>query len=153
MSERIVFITGRPDLYLIAEGKEVRFDHAGRKIGTTTGKAIQFKDRTFVLTEDSAKAGGFESMDEARQFLVEHRLFNLAHGFFSETEPPNEPKPSVAEQMRALTRASVSNDPDAIQAVIEAETATHNRVVVLSAATSALEEIASKGRSNEPVGT
>lgn len=100
------------------------------------GRHIQFVD------------GRFETSDsEEIEFLRDHKLFNSR--FYEEGNAPDEPKPTVKEQLSAVARAIAASDPDAIQAVLDEERATHDRDVVTSAAQEGLVALADEGEEKQ----
>lgn len=106
-------------------------DPSGRRLDPgTEGKSVEFENGTYTTEdEDTIKA------------LREHRLFNSA--FYEHGNAPDEPKPTVKEQLSKVTKAASDKDAEAVREVIAKERETHNREVVLDAAEDVLEAIES----------
>lgn len=105
---------------------------------------IQFENGEFVT-------------DDAR--LIAHikdsPLFNVS--IWEAGNAPDEPKPTLNEQMEIVLDAIGARDEDALKKLIKSEKAKHNRQPVLHAAESALERIAQPsaefGGSNDETAT
>lgn len=96
----------------------------------------------WVPTEDGLsvefREGRYETDDEEiLEYLRKHKLNGASAGFFEEPGPQ---EPSVRDQFLAIGKAA--NDPEGIQAVLDVETETYNREVVLKAGREALEALA-----------
>jgi hypothetical protein len=122
------------------------YDAIGRRVGNP-GKLVEFEDHRLTTSDP-------EVIDSIRST----RLFNVS--IWQEGEAPNEPKPTIASQLAAITKAVAKQDADGVQAVVEEERATHKRVVVLEAAKNALEALAGdddssdeKDESSQPTST
>lgn len=72
--------------------------------------------------------------------LREHELYNK--DFWEQGAPPDLPKPTVAQQMSAITAAAVKGDIETLKEIAREEQDTHNREEVLLAIKSAAEAIA-----------
>lgn len=98
----------------------------------STGKHVQFEKSYFVANEESAAAIGLP-LEELLDFLRSHENFNLNRpgGFWEEGAAPDEPQPTLADQMKAIGRAAAAGDINALEQVRQTELETHNRVAVL----------------------
>lgn len=83
--------------------------------------------------------------EEGRERIIEwlrsHRLYNSPEGFFEVGRAPEEPKPTVQDQMTELAEAAAVGDLQRAEAVLEVEQQTHNRPAVISAAGAAVERL------------
>lgn len=77
-------------------------------------------------------------------WLRSHKNFNTngPTGFYEAGAAPDEPKPTLNEQMTAIIDAQAELDVDRLTALIDAERGTHNRPAVLQAAEAALRKLA-----------
>lgn len=72
------------------------------------------------------------------EWLRNHRLFNNPKdGFWELGAAPDEPRPTLDQQMTAIAEAAASGDLDVVEEVIEVENATHKRPSVLQVADAA----------------
>jgi hypothetical protein len=75
-------------------------------------------------------------------FMREHWLFNRAErGFWEMGAPPNEPRPTIDQQMTAIAEAAAMGDLEGVEAVIAEENETHKRPSVLQVADAALKRL------------
>lgn len=92
------------------------------------------------------------STDDARliEWLRNHRNFNanVPGGFYEQGAAPDEPQPTMDQQMKQIKAASGKADIDGLKAVLDLERETHNRPVIVQAAEAAL--LAFAGGSPEP---
>jgi hypothetical protein len=81
--------------------------------------------------------------DELIAWLQAHPLLNQAtnSGFWQEGVSPDEPRPTVAEQTTAISRAAIKGDVARIQEIIAEEEANHNRPAVLATARDTIETL------------
>jgi hypothetical protein len=92
-----------------------------------------------TLTRSAAKVNGATvdvPYDDLLDWLRNHENFNLAGKpgcFWEEGAAPDEPQPTMAEQMNAIAEASVLADLTLIGEVRDIEEATHKRVAILQA--------------------
>jgi hypothetical protein len=139
----------------------------GERYGEAPGVAIQFHDHRAVIEdrdghpwingEPVATVPGQSGSPQpvlstsdlvARLFGDEergirpHELLNRHDGFYVEGDAPGELKPTVDEQIQAITRAAVALDAEAIGNILLDERETHNREVVITSAEAALTQIA-----------
>jgi len=77
-------------------------------------------------------------------WLREHPRFNVVgpSGFYEEGAAPDEPKPTLAEQVKAIAEAAAEADVDKINEALQLERDTHKRVPVIQAAEAALRSFA-----------
>lgn len=106
------------------------------------GEDVQFKDGRFVVSVDAK----FKPEDDQTvvEWLRAHKLFNELNqnnGFFEEGNAPDEPKPTLREQLAAIAQAAARQDREALKTLIAAERDTHNRIPVVEAAEEALEAL------------
>lgn len=72
--------------------------------------------------------------------LRDHPGFN--RHFWELGNAPNEPKPTLQDQLSALATAAGNQDPDGVAAVLRTEKETHKREVVITSCEAALEAMA-----------
>jgi hypothetical protein len=110
------------------------------------GEHVQFEKSFAVITPDPVDAdksriNGSQLVnmpfDELVTWMRAHELFNAGRErngcYWEEGNAPDEPKPSLADQMKALAQASALNDLGMVDEVREAEQETHQRVAILQA--------------------
>ncbi len=73
------------------------------------------------------------------EWLRNHPFFNVT--VWEEGSPPDEPKPTLDEQIAAIQKAKTKLE---LEALIEGEGETHNRTVVIRAARRAMSELAAE---------
>ena len=132
----VEFLAKAAEQRLVVEPAWQTFGPTGRIMQADQGKAVEFEAHRFT-TDDP----------ELIEWLRSHRLFNVS--FWEEGAAPDEPKPTVAEQQKAIASAAVRQDVEKLADVIRVEKETHNREPVLLAAEAALEEIAGEDESEE----
>jgi hypothetical protein len=87
------------------------------------------------------------------EWMRSHRLFNNPAGFWEMGAAPDEPKPTLDQQMTAIAEAAASGDLPGVEAVISLENETHKRPSVLQVAEAAatrLREFGSELESGAP---
>lgn len=126
----VTFETSRPNFRVTVFPAHDALRDQNQRVITPAdpGKHAQFDGFTFT-TDDP------EIIDHLRG------IEEFGTSVWEEGAQPGEAKPTVAEQIRDITRAAVKGDALTIGAVIEVEKAKHNRKVVLLAAKEALQEI------------
>jgi len=86
-------------------------------------------------------------------WMREHWLFNNPRGFWEMGAAPDEPRPTLDQQMTAIAEAAASGDLEGVEAVIDEENQTHKRPSVLQVADAAatrLREFDSESGSGAP---
>lgn len=135
----ITFIHKQPNYQLYVRSPKYLRDSQGDRIGLDEGSIIKFENNVFEADEAEAQRLGFESLDDLRSWLREHKEFN---GQLFEDVMPELQEPTVEAQTRSIFAAVRNEDPAAIKELMDGERATHNRDVVLHAAKVALEQLA-----------
>jgi hypothetical protein len=115
-------------------------------IPQSTGEHVQFEKSYATITPDPSdeavsRINGSQKVNmpyaELVAWMQNHELFNAGRErngcFWQEGNAPDEPKPSLADQMKALAQASALNDLEMVDEVREAEQETHQRVAILQA--------------------
>jgi len=74
-------------------------------------------------------------------FLRDHWLFNNPRGFWEMGAAPDEPRPTMDQQMTAIAEAAAMGDLEGVEAVIAEENNTHKRPSVLQVADAALKRL------------
>ena len=101
-----------------------------------------------TVTRDASKVNGAlvdVPFDTLVDWLRSHVNFNVADkncAFWEEGQAPDEPKPTMADQMIRLAEASTLQSLDLIGEVRELEESTHQRVAILQACEAAEKTIA-----------
>lgn len=95
---------------------------------------VEFRDGMYVVPENLSDAG----REKLLAFLRGHRLFNTPRGFYEQGKAPNEPRPTVSEQLAEIADATALGDVDRVEQAVDREKETHNREPVLVAAEAAL---------------
>lgn len=82
------------------------------------------------------------------EFLRGHETFNnKERGIWEQGRAPDEPQPTLADQAVAIAEASAERDTERLEAILELEKETHNRVPVIQGVEAALSAV---GSSPEP---
>jgi hypothetical protein len=79
------------------------------------------------------------------KWLREHTLFNVPHGFYEQGKAPDEPRPTMTEQMTEIADASAFGDLERVQKALDLERDTHNRLPILEAAGAAVKRLEELG--------
>ena len=140
-TESVTFISKCHNQSVVIEPKDVEYDTRGvRVIKRIAGKSVEFENGK--LTTDDPEV--IEHIRSLAQFnAVDTR------GIWELGNAPAEPKPTVAQQQKAIEAAVTEGDVDAIAEVVEVEKETHNRAVVLSTARVALASLSREADSHQ----
>lgn len=132
----VTFVARSENQYIsIEDARKPQFDPLGRVVvAQSNGKHVQFQNNMFVANEASAEKIGM-SLDELLAFLRGHENFNMNRtgGFWEEGAAPDEPRPTLTDQMRAVATASAAGDLDLLSAIRGVEEETHKRHAVFAA--------------------
>jgi len=71
------------------------------------------------------------------EWLRQHRLYNNPTGFWEMGAAPDEPRPTIDQQMKAIAEAAADGDLEGVEEVIQVENETHKRSSVLQVADAA----------------
>lgn len=137
-TKAVTFIAKCPNQILVMEQAYDLRDENGRKYGVKPNKQIEFENEVFVADESSAARIGVP-LEDIIDHIRNHELFGVS---IYEDSIPEALEPSVESQVKDIYAAASKNDPEAINAIIQGERDTHNRVAVLATARAALEQIA-----------
>lgn len=107
---------------------EARAPNGAVLIPADPGERVTFDNHRYEATEG-----------DQIEWLRRHPFFNVT--IWEEGAPPDEPKPTLDQQIQAIQEAK---DVHELQALIDAEQDTHNRRVVISAARRAMSSLEPK---------
>lgn len=84
-------------------------------------------------------ANGIFSTDNQKliDWMRDHRLYNNPTGFWEMGAAPDEPRPTLDQQMKAIAEAAADGDLEGVEEVITVENETHKRPAVLQVADAA----------------
>jgi hypothetical protein len=116
----------------------------GRPYNRTPGARVTFEKNVAELEADgdSTKVNGEVidlPFDEVVEALRANDHFNTK--FWEQGNPPEAPRPTVAEQMKAIIHAQGDKDVAALKEVLDTEQSTHQREEVLASVREALASI------------
>lgn len=134
-----IFMARRRDLVLVRVPQRTHFDPVSQEKYVTEGQRIEFRE------------GRFETADpELIEWLRGHDRFGDSSEGFVEIEPPT-PAPTV--ELQQLMAAAARLDVEAIETILAAERAGHERELVIEAAEAALEQIKAIEAAQSPPAT
>jgi|GEM_PF-4130223 len=82
--------------------------------------------------------GLFKTDDQTLiDWMRDHRLYNNPNGFWEMGAAPDEPRPTLDQQMKAIAEAAADGDLEGVEEVITVENETHKRPTVLQVADAA----------------
>ena len=153
----VTFISRFPNLRIVRVAEDVLRNEAGRKVGAIAPGSLQ--NERHGIEDDGApweinfEGGVFVTDDPILiDFLRNHKPFNPADGsgdrdvmgagcnidYWEQGAPPEELRPTLAEQSAAIGRFGALGDEEGLKALLDEERATHNRESVTQGAESAL---------------
>jgi hypothetical protein len=135
-TEEVTFVSGKKkDLRLVKK--------PARKLKDPSGNVYEYQPATDVWfgVESKNEPGYYKTSDpEIIEWLRQHPGNQANSGTdFVEVEGPQ--KPSVEDQLAAITRAGIDRDTQALSEVVRIEDETHEREQVYDAAVAALQQI------------
>jgi hypothetical protein len=102
-----------------------------------SGRAAQFEGGEFQ-TDDPEMIAHLRSRPTFEQF-------GMPNAIWEKDKAPEEPKPTIREQVNAINKAARAGDTEKLALIADEERALHNRDAVLDEVKAALQELAGDG--------
>ena len=145
--EKVTFLSRSPNQRLVFEFGDVIRNERGRVVEQVPSRAIEFVDQgahgEWVFDPDDESRDEWMRSAELLAWLRRHPNFNSGQSgsFWERGAAPDEPKPTVLEQMDKINAGTFERDRKAVEDVLANERETHDREAVIAAAESALSRL------------
>jgi hypothetical protein len=143
-AKKVEFVSRSPNLRIVVEPAQptLRDPRGAVLMMGTSGREIQFEQRAIIRPDGIQQWGMYETSDpDEIAFLEAAEGYDTAFGFWRRGSAPGEARPTTAEQLSAIARASAEGNLDALNGVLESERVTHNRFEITAAAEAAIEAV------------
>lgn len=158
-TQPVTFIAASKNLRIVHTPETFDLNHAGTRVATYPGIAIQFEDNKATISEgpdgkalvNGKPIGNITAVELIEWLRSRPNINRPQHGFYEIGAAPDEQRPTIAEQMRAIGRAEASGDLPALVALLEGEQDTHGRPDVLNAVQGAIDALSGEDASADDV--